>query len=191
MNKKKTIFISSLFAILVTISLVFIFCILPWIIVAVSSLSSPNPNIPKITHGEFPFEFICEIDGEEFTIKDTLVIEHKGVRWNEGKGKYNAWETTLLNSSAELHNGTNEIHLKEGFNLAEKYEITLFLGSCEYFMGLESADTEYQNLDIHPGDIVINSRTHTGSLNAEALYDKYNIKVIKNSISKPLTDNAK
>ena len=191
MNKKKTIFISSFFAMLVTISLAFIFLVLPWIIFAISTLFSPNPNTPKINHGEFPFEFIYEIDGEEFTIKDTLVIEHKGVKWNEGLGKYNSWETTLLNSSAELHNGTNKILLKEGFNLAEKYEITLFLGSCEYFMGLESADTEYQNLDIHPGDIVINSRTYTGSLNAEALYDKYNIKVIKNSISKPLTDNIK
>ena len=63
---------------------------LPWLLFEVLA---PNPPAPEVTYGEFPFSLVYEIDGERVEIKDTLVIEHKGVDYNEGMGKYNKWKT--------------------------------------------------------------------------------------------------
>lgn len=45
---------------------------LGWLIVFLVMMFSPSPSKPTITHGEFPFKIVYEINGERKTIEDTL-----------------------------------------------------------------------------------------------------------------------
>ena len=38
-------------------------------------LTLPNPPIPKITYGEFPFEIVYSVDGEVFQKSDVIICE--------------------------------------------------------------------------------------------------------------------
>lgn len=148
----------------------------------------PEPPQPEITYGEFPFRLVYEYNGERITLEDTLIIEHEGVKWNEGLGKYNAWNVSY-ESQKETDKDYNKLILFRGFiegngSATIKFE----LGSCEYYMGLEENDTYYQHFGIQPGDIVISSPAYTGPLSNGELYSEYNIKIIEKYISPPITE---
>ena len=46
---------------------------------------------PRVTHGEFPFELVYEINGEEVRVTDVYVCEFEGIGGNENIGKYREW----------------------------------------------------------------------------------------------------
>ena len=47
--------------------------ILPWTLLAIGLLLSPNPLEPAIKYAEFPFEVVYEINGETKTVNDVFV----------------------------------------------------------------------------------------------------------------------
>ena len=169
----------------------------------------PKPEQPKIKHGEFPFELVCEIDGQEVSFKDNFVIEHTGISTSLAHGKYNTWDTSFLNSSVEHYAGHNEIFLKKGTTEdGYSYRISFYLGSESYYMGVEeSTYNDYERWGIYPGDFIFRYTQvdrsevpiskdagfgyNRGPIDEETLYEEYNIKVIKKSISEPLPNNVK
>lgn len=152
--------------------------------------NSQEPPKPAVTYGEFPFELVYEIDGERIAVKDTLVIEYDGVGGGGSIGKYNKWAPFC-----ESQRGTGK-YLKDYDKLilfsgsikgSEPVTIKFDLGSCAYYMGVEETQTYYEHLGIQPGDIVISSRAYTGPISDEELYENYNIKIIKKTISPPIS----
>ena len=146
---------------------------------------SPGPEKPEIPYGEFPFKLVYEINGERIEIDDVLVIEHLGQDWNEGSGKYNEWHTFHMKGTKAKNCTT--------LDLCENSEtdgatITFFLGSCEYYMGLEETSASiYKRYKINPGDIVVSSHKEFRVITEEELYDKFGIKIIEKSVSMPLS----
>ena len=160
---------------------------LPWTIIYIGGYLSPDPPQPQVEYAEFPFELVYEIEGEERTVKDTLVIEHKGVKWNEAQGKHNKWNRYLKSQRVKGYIRHNVILFNGLLENGDSAIIYLELGSCEYYMGLEDDMKYYYYSDIKPGDLVINSRTYTGPINEEELFEKFNIKIIKKTISDPIS----
>lgn len=169
----------------------------------------PKPEQPKIKHGEFPFELVCEIDGQEVSFKDSFVIEHTGIDTSLAHGKYNTWRTSFLNSSVKHYAEENEIFLKKGTTEdGYSYRISFYLGSESYYMGVEeSRHNYYESHSIYPGDFVFRYTQVDRSevpiskdadfgynrepIDEETIYEEYDIKIIKKSISEPLSDNVK
>ncbi len=148
--------------------------------------SSLDPDMPKITYGEFPFTLIYEIDGETITIEDTLVIRYRGIGANEGVGKYNKWDRYLKSNGVEGYIRQNVILFRGLLENGNSATIYLELGSCEYYMGLQEDMLYYYYLDIKPGDIVILTHEYNGPINEEDLNSNYGIKIIKVELSLPI-----
>ena len=160
----------------------------PWLTIYIGGYLSPAPPAPETNYGEFPFKLVYEIDSEITTVEDTLVIEYKGVGWNEGLGKYNKWSVYWMNkkdSNEELADHT-EITLFDGIYEGSSTSVSLELGSCEYYMGLEETQSYYEHFGIQSGDIVMKCPNYTGPISDEELYEKFGIKIIEKSVSKPI-----
>lgn len=95
---------------------------LPWILIGLGIALSPSPPAPKITHGEFPFHLVYEVDGNKYTIDDTIICDYVGTYADEGHGKYIEWKENLANG--------NEI-TRFSFTGDEKYGIKLFDGAVQ------------------------------------------------------------
>lgn len=64
-----------------------------WLPIMCYAENAPEPDVPLVTYGEFPFTAVCEVDGKEYTIEDIAICEYAGSRWNEGDGKkHRIWE---------------------------------------------------------------------------------------------------
>lgn len=64
-----------------------------WLPIMCYAENAPEPDVPLITYGEFPFTAVYEVDGKEYTIEDIAICEYAGSRWNEGDGKkHRIWE---------------------------------------------------------------------------------------------------
>ncbi|MCQ4936305.1 hypothetical protein [Anaerotignum propionicum] len=59
-----------------------------WVTLYFGISSMPDPPVPKITHGEFPFRLEFEIDGKTVVVEDTLICEYDGVGMDEGRGNF-------------------------------------------------------------------------------------------------------
>lgn len=119
------------------------------------------------------------------------MVEHEGVKFSAGSGKYNSWHSYFLNPSDEKRDGSNDIFLKKGYyDDVGFYKIYFDVGSCDYYMGLKERTPIYIIAEIKAGDIVIYSTNYTGPIDEETLYEKYDIKIIKKTISQPLVDNV-
>lgn len=158
----------------------------PWIPIMGGSVISSAPPKPEVEYGEFPFTLVYEIDGDTKTVKDTLVIEYKGVDWNEARGKYIVWNR-YFKSRPEEYN-TKVVILFDGGMDANDPCVYLELGSCEYYMGLEEDPWWYYYPDTEPGDIVFIYNQHPRDFNADEFFEYYgvNIKIIKKEISPPI-----
>ena len=155
---------------------------------------------PLVKYGEFPFELVCEIDGQEVTYKDTLIIEHAGDKYLfEYEGRHNEWNYSFLNSSIEPYLECDRFFIKEGITEdGYEYRILFYLGSPSYYMGVEESTTvTFHFGGVSPGDFVLYSdEVDNGAygfchIDEQTLYEEYNIKVIKKSISEPLPNNVK
>ncbi|MBQ7107321.1 MAG: hypothetical protein IJN93_07415 [Clostridia bacterium] len=190
-KKKRWIIFGAIFGGILAIVEIIIALTFPWNIVYIGALLSEDPPKPEISYAEFPFELVYEINGERKEIKDTLIIEYEGVYWL-GTSKRNDWKTYCKSQI-----GTDKYlgdYKKENFVLfygtvdgIDSYvRIEFNLGSCEYYMGLEESYPSYEMFRIQPGDVFMDCSSYTGPISDEELYEKFNIKIIKKSISPPI-----
>ena len=155
---------------------------------------------PLIKYGEFPFELVCEIDGQEVTYKDTLIIEHAGDKYLfEYEGRHNEWNRSLLNSSIDPFGASNGFNIKKGITKeGYEYKISFFLGTSSYYMGVEETGSSvYARVGASPGDFILfcdelgDYYYGYGPIDEQTLYEEYGIKVIKKILPEPLKDNVK
>lgn len=161
--------------------LIMAFFALPWIILGVGILLSPNPQEPEITYGEFPFELVYEIDGKQITVHDTYICEFDGFGANEGVGKYRSWKGYVKSSG------------EESIVIAEDKEriIYCYVGEAEYYMNDEEG---------YYGVYPITPRIYGGpkagslyynSMSPDEILERYNIKIISWKFSEPITNTFK
>ena len=108
--------------------LVLFFVLLPWIMTLGFSLLEPNPPVPKITYGEFPFRIEYRIGDETHIVEDVVICEYDGIKWDEGNGKHRKWKKRLKSNGE-----SNLLIVQDG-------DISIFcnVGSAEYYMNDQS-----------------------------------------------------
>ncbi|AOT71444.1 hypothetical protein [Geosporobacter ferrireducens] len=117
---KKIIIITLSITISIILGILAVFT-LPWAILFVGLNMSPNPPKPTITHGEFPFHLVYEVDGKQYTIDDTIICDYAGTGMNEARGKHIKWEERLAS-------GNKISKFNFSFTEDDQYGIKLFDG---------------------------------------------------------------
>lgn len=187
-----------LLALMITIAVVLAICViiflifsLPWLILAFHAWTAPDPEEPTVKYGEFPFELIYEINGEEVIARGSITIEHKGIICNEVGDKFNGWNVDYIKAedSNEFEVIDRGIVLYDGpMDGYDSVLVSLFLGSSEHYMGIDSPGLSdyYSKNEFKAGDIV---QYHTGKpkvLSEEELKEKFGIVVKEKHLSDPI-----
>ena len=190
--KLKDIFLLILILI-IAVAVIWFFVMAPSFFQNFFEMNTENPPKPIAEYGEFPFKLVYEIDGEVITIEDTFIIEYKGVRYNEGMGKYNVWDTSLKSGRDKEENpqGTgfiNAITIFDGVAKNGTSSKVLFrLGTCEHYMGLPEADVSLQYSSVEAGDMVTSYSPYTPLSDVE-LKTLYGITIREKTLSEPITN---
>lgn len=153
---------------------------LPWIFIYVGIQISPNPPIPEITYGEFPFRLEYELEGKRVVIEDILICEYDGIGSNEGMGKYRKWKGRLASGNEEI------VLLKVDNNT----EIIYKPGSASYYM---DDLREYEGYD-HLFPYALLKEYEEEHTNIEIVYQssllhEYHIKLIDWDYTQPIQNN--
>ena len=146
--------------------------------------NAPEPDVPLITYGEFPFTAVYEVDGKEYTIEDIAICEYAGSRWNEGDGKkHRIWE---MRFESGPYIALCPIDPSEFVGADEAY-VALNVG---YSAGQLMGDTEDnpQISDAYP-QVLEYFESGTTSLsfpNEDEVFDTYGIRIISFEIAPPI-----
>ena len=182
--------------------IVILLLVLPIIIVIIPLYQ--RTLYPYITSGEFPFRFVYELDGQIFTIEDTIVIDFIGRR--RGRPElivtnilpgYRVWFFRLLEEGGNpSHIGSftllefrdAESHIRDGV-VNRHSRVNLLLGTAPYYMGdtwgnVHGPRIEYRESYHDSGCIV--SRTST--LSHEMLEQLFGIRIIEMTFSEPIAN---
>ncbi len=158
---------------------------MPWSIMYIGGVLSEDPPQPEYQYGEFPFKIVYEFNGEKIILEDVLVIEHKGVSsWSTGRGKQNVWNVYLKSGEVELSSFLGNDYALS-LAVAEEKEIMIFLGNCEYYMGLEPDQRRYTTKGMVTGDVFIYPSC---DMICEEIYHEYGFTIIEACFSSPITE---
>ena len=166
---------------------------LPWVFIYVGNIFSAEPPKPEVPYNEVYFELVYEKDGEKFEIKDTFVIEHKGIDWDEAHGKYNVWNVQLQEGNARLIETSNNDYFIVLDTVTipdaavEEQEILIYLGNSEAYMGLNPSQNCLLERGLNVGDVILSGQLNAlydpVALNEEEL-STYNIEFVRITIPK-------
>ena len=180
MTTKRKI-ITAIVAVALIPVLIMAFVALPWIILGVGILLSPNPPKPEITYGEFPFEIVYEIDGKQITVQDTYICEFDGFGANEGVGKYRSWKG-YVKSTGEEH-----MLMLEDNNTV----IYCYVGKAEYYMNDEERYYGVYPITPHLYGVSKTDDLYYNSMYPDEILEYYKIKIISWEFSEPITNTFK
>lgn len=102
-----------------------IYCVLPWVMLAIHSERTVAPPAPEITYSEFPIQVIYQINDRKQAVKDIIVCEFEGYDKKGERGFIRKWSKRLKSGNERL------ILCRVNENLAFYYPI----GYPEYYMG--------------------------------------------------------
>ena len=159
---------------------VMLWLMIPILGFVVFNISYPNPPMPEIRYGEFPFRLEYEINGERIVIEDTVICEFDGVGWNEGVGKHRKWKSHLASNKKE-----EDIFIVT----AEKVKIYCYVGSAEYYMNDERWP-EQRPLTPRFYFVKLNS-WDTTMYYIEEFIEKYGLKLISWEFTDPIVNTFK
>lgn len=139
---------------------------------------SESPGEPQVVYGEFPFELVFLINGEERIINDTLICTYDGISISEAEGKVRKWKSALKS-------GNEKLVLTTFDNSIVYYDI----GPARYYMGDYNDSTYSPNVRC---ETRFENGIRTDSLVSEKeLLEKYEI-IIKNwTIASPIKNEFK
>ena len=93
------------------------------------------PNKPKVKTGEFPFELVYEYNGEQFTIKESIVCEYEGIEWSIDGGSKREWNCYITN-----YDSYGQFYLDEEKHHILHIQIPL---NADYWMGDPTENEEF------------------------------------------------
>ncbi len=152
-----------------------------------------KPKEPVVKSGDFPFKLVYEVEGERYTIEDTLLIRYEGIGYDaESLEYFNQWnriyksELDILLPNPSYADNKFYIKLYSGHNDGiGSIDICFDLGSSDYYMGIEEDESSFQT---QPGDIYIYPSFQV--LSENELSEKHGIKIIEKYVSSPInTEN--
>ena len=136
---------------------------------------------PKVTYGEFPFKLVYKLNGEEYTVEDTVICEYIKTEYDWNKGKRRIWKRYLASNPKE-----EDILITKGFNRA----VYFFIGDAEYYMG--DSDLYYGEFPFVPHVYIskyISVFSATGSLSQEEILKHYGIEIVSWEFSDPIENS--
>ena len=155
---------------------------LPFLGMYCNSLFEPNPPLPEITYGEFPFRLEYEINGERIVIEDTVICKFDGVGVDVF-GKHLKWKRYLAS-------GIEWVTL---YYIDDLKSIRFITGSAQYYLG----EYEKEGEDIADDKIYIYEKPNSGIIPAgklislDELRDIYGITIISWQPSPPIESTFK
>ena len=159
--------------------------LLLWLVFYIGScFMFPNPPLPTIRYGEFPFRLEYEINGERFIVEDTVICEFDGTELLFGAG-YRAlkWKSHLA-SGSEGSGVTLQI-------IDDTKKIVFTAGSPKYYMGYSGmTPNDYWHYALKVF-LIERSDTREITLFPEQWYDEYNFKIISFEPSDPIQNTFK
>lgn len=165
------------FLVVLSIPVIFVTIVsLPWLLMLVCSVFEPNPPVPQITSGEFPFRLEYRIGDETFIVEDVVMCEYDGIGFGDN-GKFLKWKKWVASTGEE-----DLLLLTE-----ENKKIFCTVGEADYYMG-ETQETELLKpkmyIDKQEDSITISSAD-------PAELAKYDIEIIDYEFSQPIENQFK
>ncbi|GIT99625.1 hypothetical protein TSL6_01320 [Sulfurovum sp. TSL6] len=162
------------------ITVFFLIFILPLLAIYISYQLSPDPPLPKVTYGEFPFKLEYSIDGKKFTVSDTLICEYDGIGINEAVGKHRKWKSHLASKN-------DRITL---LKINDSLEIYYSPGYARYYMGDLYSQETYNHMFPDAGILTQeDSRVIYEVISAKDLFSKYKIKLLHWEHTTPIVNH--
>jgi len=157
---------------------------LPWIAIGVGLYRSPDPPMPEITYGEFPFRLVYELNGEIIVVEDVIICKFDGIGMDEGRGKHRKWTRRLASGNDRIIlleiDDTTSIRYTPG-------------GEARYYMG-DMEELEILGLDFDnrmsfahiydPNDDSLRSTI----IPTDKLFEQYGIRLISWEPSPPIVN---
>lgn len=142
----------------------------------------PNPPKPKITHGEFPFRLVYEIDGETKVVEDVLICEYDGFGANAARGKYRQWKSYLASGNTRITLFKNEeIEIFYTPNINHWEAGAFYMGDTEIYSSIN---------EVFPNAWYIsdfgNKQVNSYIISADELWGKYKIRLISWECAPPI-----
>lgn len=164
---------------------------LPWIIIIIGFASQPNPPMPEIRYGEFPFRLVYELNGEQIIVEDVVICEYDGIGNDAGRGKYRKWKS-------RLESGNERVSVLIEDNLSEDSpygkiiyrEVYFTTGSADFYMGDLQDGREHDTITTR-GILLVNREngtTGSSTISKDNLLDKYGIQLISWEPSPPIVN---
>lgn len=172
----------------------FFIIIFPWLIMFFGLSTSPNPLIPEITYGEFPFRLEYEINGEKKIVEDTLICEYDGVGMDEGRGKFLKWKQYLASGNKELLLLENTGMEGIAFSNKKTTILTIYYdpGPAWFYMGdNHGARYTFDFPNASYSEKYNDGSGSNGIMSKEDLLSKYDIKLINWDYAKPIENKFK
>ena len=140
----------------------------------------PNPPLPEITYGEFPFRIEYEINGERFVIEDTVICEFDGFGMGAmGDPKIRKWKSRLASGSDD-----SGLIL---YVIDDKKIVTFNAGGPKYYMGDSGMSPEEYWRNALKAFLV----GEGAALFPEQWYDEYNFRFISWEFTDPIVNTFK
>ena len=175
-DTKKGLLIGLGIPLLLSFGLIFVFAlpnIMAWM--------GPDPPMPEITYGEFPFRIEYEVYGEVMVVEDTIICEFDRVEL-AGDHKIRRWKSYLAS------NGERYIML---YAIDATKKICCSSIGASYFMGDGGS---YSN-EYPPGSFLKELRGNTWDTTAKVstkeLLEQYGIRFISWEYSEPIVNTFK
>ena len=162
----------------------------PWSVPWMGYVIYPNPGKPEITHGEFPFKIVYEVQGEIFEIEDTAICDYTGIELSEFWGKRRTWELELQSGNEQiilLDISENSITDEAGYLFLYLY---WFPGNAEFYMG----DNATWSSRSPNGGVMIDCVKQRGdvtartAISAEEAWERFGIRIIDIQWSEPVVN---
>lgn len=160
-------------------------------------IKTSNPAPPAIKHAEFPFEIKYEMNGNIYSISDTVVCDFDKTALNAG------WFGNIREWNTQLKSGTSRIYFLRGENIRSvlkpdrvdtKISVYYNFGAATYFMGdprgsnfEKPSINYYEEYMPNPKTTVVDSTP----LTKEDLQKYFGITIISWSFSPPITNTFK
>lgn len=142
----------------------------------------PSPPKPKITHGEFPFRLVYEINGEIKVVEDVLICEYDGFGANAARGKYRQWKSYLSSGNTRITLFKNEeIEIFYTPNINHWEAGAFYMGDTEIYSSInEVFPNAWYTSDFE------NKQVNSYIISADEMWEKYKIKLISWKPSLPI-----
>lgn len=147
----------------------------------------PSPPKPEITHGEFPFRLVYEINGETKVVEDVLICEYDGFGANAARGKYRQWKSYLVSGNTRITLfKSEEIEIFYTPNINHREAGAFYMGDTEIYSSInEVFPNAWRTSDF--GKKQVNSYI----IPADEMWEKYKIKLISWKIDPPIQNTFK